>query len=59
VNQYYFYVHDRDWGHQVNRKLLEVERVSHHCVLTQEAIDRLQQPNIEAGQRGPWPRPRS
>jgi ECF sigma factor len=20
VNQYYFYVHDRDWGHQVNRK---------------------------------------
>jgi hypothetical protein len=41
----------RELGHQVNRKLLEVERVSHHCVLTQDALDRLQQPTIEAGQR--------
>jgi hypothetical protein len=41
----------RELGHQVNRKLLEVERVSHHCVLTQDALDRLQQPTVEAGQR--------
>ena len=43
--------HLRDLGHQVNRKLLEVERVSHHCVLTQDALDRLQSPTVEAGQR--------
>jgi hypothetical protein len=43
--------HLRDLGHQVNRKLLEVERVSHQCVLTQEALDRLQSPTVEAGQR--------
>jgi hypothetical protein len=43
--------HLRDLGQQVNRKLLEVERVSHHCVLTQDALDRLQQPTVEAGQR--------
>jgi hypothetical protein len=41
----------RDLGQQVNRKLLEVERLSHHCVLTQDALDRLQQPTVEAGQR--------
>src|SRR4029453_7285204 len=41
----------RELGHQVNRKLLEVERISHHCVLTQEALDRLQRPTIEDGQR--------
>src|SRR5262249_39207048 len=41
----------RELGHQVNRKLLEVERVSHHCVLTQDALDRLQSPTVEAGQR--------
>jgi hypothetical protein len=35
----------------VNRKLLEVERVSQQCVLTQEALDRLQSPTVEAGQR--------
>jgi hypothetical protein len=35
----------------VNRKLLEVERVSHQCVLTQEALDRLQRPTVEDGQR--------
>jgi hypothetical protein len=28
-----------------------VERVSHACVLTQAALDRLQQPTVEAGQR--------
>jgi hypothetical protein len=43
--------HLRELGQQVNRKLLEVERVSHHCVLTQDALDRLQQPSVEAGQR--------
>jgi hypothetical protein len=43
--------HLRDLGHQVNRKLLEVERVSHQCVLTQDALDRLQCPTVEAGQR--------
>jgi hypothetical protein len=41
----------RDLGEQVNRKVLEVERVSQHCVLTQDALDRLQQPTVEAGQR--------
>lgn len=41
----------RELGHQLNRKLLEVERVSHQCVLTQEALDRLHRPTIEAGQR--------
>jgi hypothetical protein len=41
----------RDLGAQVNRKLLEVERLSHHCVLTQDALDRLQQPTVDAGQR--------
>ncbi len=43
--------HLRELGHQVNRKLLEVERVSHQCVLTQDALDRLQCPSMEAGQR--------
>jgi hypothetical protein len=43
--------HLRDLGQQVNRKLLEVERVSHHCVLTQDALNRLQCPTVEAGQR--------
>jgi hypothetical protein len=43
--------HLRDLGDGVNRKLLEVERLSHHCVLTQDALDRLQQPTVEAGQR--------
>jgi hypothetical protein len=43
--------HLRDLGQQVNRKLLEVERVSHHCALTHDALDRLQRPTVEAGQR--------
>ena len=43
--------HLRDLGASVNRKLLEVERLSQHCVLTQDALDRLQQPSVEAGQR--------
>lgn len=43
--------HLRALGDQVNRKLLEVERVSHQCVLTQDALDRLQQATVERGQR--------
>src|SRR5262249_28974347 len=43
--------HLRNLGQQVNRKLLEVERVSHQCVLTQDALDRLQRPTLEDGQR--------
>lgn len=43
--------HLRDLGEQINRKVLEVERVSHHCVLSQDALDRLQQPTIMEGQR--------
>lgn len=41
----------RELGQGVNRKLLEAERVSHHCVLTQDALDRLQRPTTETGQR--------
>jgi len=41
----------RELGHQVNHRLLEVERVSHECVLTQDALDRLQHPTRETGQR--------
>ena len=43
--------HLRDLGHQVHRKLLEVERVSQQCVLTQDALDRVQRPTVEAGHR--------
>ena len=45
--------HLADLGHQTNRKLLEVERVSHQCVLTQDALDRVQRPTFESGQRVP------
>jgi hypothetical protein len=41
----------RELGHQINHTLLQVERVSHECVLTQDALDRLQHPTLEAGQR--------
>jgi hypothetical protein len=43
--------HLRALGDGVNRKLLEVERLSRHRVVAQEALDRLQQPSVEAGQR--------
>jgi hypothetical protein len=43
--------HLRDRGEQVNRKLLEVERVSQNCALSQDALDRLQKPTVEEGQR--------
>jgi len=45
--------HLRDIGRQTNRKLLEVERVSENCVLSQDALDRLQAPTVEQGQRAP------
>lgn len=41
----------RALGEGVNRKLLEAERVSHRCVLTQDALDRLQRPTLETGPR--------
>jgi len=43
--------HLRDLGHQINRKLIEAEHVSHHCVLTQNALDSLQLPTVVDGQR--------
>lgn len=43
----------RGAGEQVNRKLLEIERISGSCVLTQDALDRLQHPTVEAGGRAP------
>ena len=43
--------HLRSIGEQINRKLLEVERVSQNCALTQDALDRLQTPTVEDEQR--------
>ncbi len=37
----------------VNRRLLELERLSHNCTLSQEALDRLQRPTLEDNQRAP------
>jgi len=37
----------------VNRRLLEAERLSHNCTLSQKALDRLQRPTLEDGQRAP------
>jgi hypothetical protein len=37
----------------VNRRLLEVERLSHNCTLSQEALDRLQRPAVVGDQRAP------
>jgi hypothetical protein len=45
--------HLRTLGHGVNRRILEVERVSHNCSLSQDALDRLQKPTAEDGQRAP------
>jgi hypothetical protein len=45
--------HLRDLGRQVNRKLLEAERLSEHCTLTQQGLDRLQQSSLHDGQRAP------
>jgi hypothetical protein len=43
----------RSVGDQINRRLLEIERVSHNCTLSQQALDRLQRPKREQGQRIP------
>ena len=43
--------HLRDLGDQVNRKLLETERVSQHCVLSEETLERVQSPTVLDGQR--------
>lgn len=43
----------RHRGEQVNRKLLELERVSQNCALSQDALDRLLRPTVEADQRAP------
>ena len=43
--------HLRDLGQQVNRKLLEIERVGHNCSLTLPAFERLHRPTEEHGQR--------
>ena len=45
--------HLRTIGHQINQKLLEIERVGENCALSQEALDRLQQSTVESGQRAP------
>ena len=37
----------------VNRRLLEVERLGHNCTLSRKALDRLQRPALEKGQRAP------
>ncbi len=44
----------KELGHQINRRLLEVERVSQNCGLSAESIQRVVQPTIGAdGQRAP------
>ena len=43
--------HLRRLGQQVNRKLLEIERVGHHCGLSVEALERLQRPTCMGTQR--------
>ena len=45
--------HLRTIGHQINHKLLEIERVGENCALSQEALNRLQRPTVESGQRAP------
>jgi len=45
-------VHLREVGDNVNRRLLEVERMSQSCALSQDALDRLQRPLVlDNGQR--------
>ena len=41
----------RNHGDQVNRKLLEAERIAQHCSLSQDALDRLQTPTTSKRQR--------
>jgi hypothetical protein len=45
--------HLRDLGRAINRRLLEIERVSHNCAISDEALNRLQRPAVIADQRAP------
>src|SRR5437867_556904 len=45
--------HLRTIGHQINQKLLQIERVGENCALSQEALNRLQHSTVESGQRAP------
>lgn len=41
-------------GREINRRLLDVQRVSHDCHLSQESVERVVQPTVtEDGQRAP------
>jgi hypothetical protein len=41
-------------GREVNRRLLDVQRISHNCHLSQESIERVVQPTVTSdGQRAP------
>jgi hypothetical protein len=41
-------------GREVNRRLLDVQRVSHNCHLSQESVERIVQPTVtQDGQRAP------
>lgn len=43
----------RGVGFRANRRLLDVQRVSHDCVIAEAAFHRLQQPQLVDGQRAP------
>ena len=44
----------KELGRQINRRLLEVERISHNCGLSAESIQRVVQPTVtKDGQRAP------
>ena len=43
----------RNIGDEVNRKLLETERVGEHCVLSTEEMEQIHQPTIQQGHRAP------
>lgn len=43
----------RQIGEAVNQRLLASEQLSHDCLLTESALERLQRPTIEQGQRSP------
>lgn len=46
------FLHLREVGDNINRRLLEVERMSQNCALSQEAFHRLQRPLVlDGGQR--------
>lgn len=41
-------------GREVNRRLLDVQRISHNCHLSQESVERVVQPTVtQDGQRAP------